>query len=222
MKFCPRCGNFVNHKYAICPKCNFDSRKIPRKNIKNIPGSKSNYHLRPTTDISKLELKIHDLTNIERQKLNLSLLSYDAEIRNIAREHSEDMSVRNFFAHETPDGKSPTDRALSANFALDNRSWFKKLNLQVERNDIRINTTEQWQFGENIYQTNLYDSVYLINNIPTHYHWNDLEKIAKVTVDGWMNSKEHRENIVLPLWKKEGIGVYISDDDKVFITQNFN
>ena len=85
MKFCPRCGNFVNHKYAICPKCNFDSRKIPRKNIKNIPGSKSNYHLRPTIDISKLELKIHDLTNTERQKLNLSLLSYDAEIRNIER-----------------------------------------------------------------------------------------------------------------------------------------
>ena len=210
MKFCPRCGNFVNHKYAICPKCNFDSRKIPRKNIKNIPGSKSNYHLRPTTDISKLELKIHDLTNIERQKLNLSLLSYDTEIRNIARGHSEDMSVRNFFAHETPDGKSPTDRALSANFALDNRSWFKKLN------------SSQWQFGENIYQTNLYDSVYLINNIPTHYYWSDLEKIAKKSVNGWMNSKEHRENIVLPLWKKEGIGVYISDDDKVFITQNFN
>ena len=210
MKFCPRCGNFVNHKYAICPKCNFDSRKIPRKNIKNIPGSKSNYHLRPTTDISKLELKIHDLTNIERQKLNLSLLSYDAEIRNIARGHSEDMSVRNFFAHETPDGKSPTDRALSANFALDNRSWFKKLN------------STQWQFGENIYQTNLYDSVYLINNIPKHYYWSDLGTIAKKTVDGWMNSKEHRENIVLPLWKKEGIGVYISDDDKVFITQNFN
>ena len=210
MKFCPRCGNFVNHKYAICPKCNLDSRKIPRKNIKNIPGSKSNYHLQPTIDISKLELKIHDLTNTERQKLNLSLLSYDAEIRNIARGHSEDMSVRNFFAHETPDGKSPTDRALSANFALDNRSWFKKLN------------STQWQFGENIYQTNLYDSVYLINNIPTHYYWRDLETIAKKTVDGWMNSKEHRENIVLPLWKKEGIGVYISDDDKVFITQNFN
>ena len=84
MKFCPRCGNFVNHKYAICPKCNFDSRKIPRKNIKNIPGSKSNYHLRPTIDIPKLELKIHDLTNIERVKMNLPLLSYDIEIRNIA------------------------------------------------------------------------------------------------------------------------------------------
>ena len=54
MKFCPRCGNFVNHKYAICPKCNFDSRKIPRKNIKNIPSSKNNYHLRPTIDIPKL------------------------------------------------------------------------------------------------------------------------------------------------------------------------
>ena len=210
MKFCPRCGNSINHKYAICPKCSFDSRNIPRKNIKNIPGSKSNYHLRPTIDIPKLELKIHDLTNIERVKMNLPLLSYDIEIRNIAWRHSYDMSVRNFFAHETPDGKSPVDRAVSANFQLDNRSWFKKIE------------SIQWQFGENIFQANLFNYVETINNIPTRYHWNDLEKIAKTTVDGWMNSKEHRDNIVLALWKKEGIGVYISNDDKVYITQNFN
>ena len=210
MKFCPRCGNFINHKYAICPKCRFDSRNIPRKNIRNVPGSKNNYHLRPTIDISKLELKIHDLINIERQKMYLSLLSFNTEIRDIARGHSKDMSVRNFFAHETPDGKSPTDRALSANFALDNRSWFKKLN------------SIQWQFGENIYQTSLFNSIETINDIPTRYHWNDLEKIAKAAVDGWMNSKEHHENIVLPSWKKEGIGVYISNDDNVFVTQNFN
>ena len=210
MKFCPRCGNFINHKYAICPKCSFDSRKIPRKNFKNIPGSKSNYHLRPTIDIPKLELRVHELTNIERQKLNLSPLSYNTEIRNIAWWHSKDMSVRNFFAHENPDGKTPADRASSANFDMDNRIWYKKLD------------SIQWQFGENIYQTTLYDSVYVIDNIPTDYHWNDPEKIAKQTVDGWMNSKEHRDNIVSSLWKKEGIGVYISNDDKVFITQNFN
>ena len=58
MKFCPKCGNFINHKYAICPKCSFDSRNRPRKNIRNVPGSKSNYHLRPTIDVSKLELTI--------------------------------------------------------------------------------------------------------------------------------------------------------------------
>jgi uncharacterized protein YkwD len=118
--------------------------------------------------------------------------------------------VRNFFAHETPDGKSPIDRAVSANFQLDNRSWFKKID------------SMQWQFGENIFQANLFNYVETINNIPTRYHWNDLEKIAKITVDGWMNSKEHRDNILLALWKKEGIGVYISSDDKVYVTQNFN
>ena len=210
MKFCPKCGNFINHKYAICPKCSFDSRNRPRKNIRNVPGSKSNYHLRPTIDISKLELTIHDLTNIERQRLYLSLLSYDIEIRDIARGHSKDMSVRNFFAHDTPEGKTCMDRALDANFDLDNRNWFRKLN------------STQQQFGENIYWSSLYSSVTTIDNIPTHYDWDSLEKIARETVTGWMNSKEHRENIVLPSWKKEGIGVYISNDDTVFITQNFN
>ncbi len=36
-----------------------------------------------------------------------------------------------------------------------------------------------------------------------------------------MKSPGHRENILTPHWKREGIGVEIAPDDNVYITQNF-
>jgi uncharacterized protein YkwD len=54
-----------------------------------------------------------------------------------------------------------------------------------------------------------------------HYDWKTAGKIAESTVHGWMNSQGHRKNILTPRWKSEGIGVAISPDDKVYITQNF-
>jgi hypothetical protein len=54
-----------------------------------------------------------------------------------------------------------------------------------------------------------------------YYDWNTLEEIAESTVEGWMNSPGHRKNILIPVWQREGIGVSIAPDDKVYITENF-
>jgi len=40
-------------------------------------------------------------------------------------------------------------------------------------------------------------------------------------VRGWMDSPGHRKNILTPHWRNEGVGVFLSPDEKVFITQNF-
>ncbi len=45
--------------------------------------------------------------------------------------------------------------------------------------------------------------------------------IAICTVDGWMNSPGHRDNILTTWFICEGIGVAISDYDEVYITQKF-
>ncbi len=47
-----------------------------------------------------------------------------------------------------------------------------------------------------------------------------VDKIATVTVDGWMNSPGHRENILTSYFQSEGIGVSISGN-KIYLTQNF-
>jgi len=73
--------------------------------------------------------------------------------------------------------------------------------------------------AENIFQNWTYDSITYVNLIPIH-DWNTDEDIAQQTVDGWMNSPGHRENI-LSEFHSEGIGVAVAADDKVYITQNF-
>jgi uncharacterized protein YkwD len=47
------------------------------------------------------------------------------------------------------------------------------------------------------------------------------EAIASTTVDGWMNSAGHRANILTPYWRNEGIGVYITQDRNVYVTEDF-
>ncbi len=74
--------------------------------------------------------------------------------------------------------------------------------------------------GENIFQNNLYDRVVISNGVK-RYYGNSVDRIAETTVDGWMKSPGHRKNILMPSWVSEGIGVTISPDDKVYITQNF-
>jgi len=63
-----------------------------------------------TSSASEYELKVLELVNIERAKNGLFSLSWDADLANVARAHSKDMSNRNFFSHTNPDGKSPFDR----------------------------------------------------------------------------------------------------------------
>ena len=50
------------------------------------------------------------------------------------------------------------------------------------------------------------------------YH--GVNTIAVATVDGWMNSPGHRENILTSYFQSEGIGVTISGNE-VYLTQNF-
>jgi uncharacterized protein YkwD len=50
------------------------------------------------------------LLNQERARVGAPALTIDPTIIPVAREHSEDMWKRSYFAHENPDGESPFDR----------------------------------------------------------------------------------------------------------------
>ena len=55
-----------------------------------------------------------------------------------------------------------------------------------------------------------------------YFHdWNSEGEIAQSTVRGWMESAGHRQNILTNSYDKDGIGIAISSDDKVYITENF-
>ncbi len=60
--------------------------------------------------VSELELKVHAGINAERAKHGGSPLQWDEGLASVARAHSDDMTGRSYFSHDTPEGLDPTDR----------------------------------------------------------------------------------------------------------------
>ncbi len=159
---------------------------------------------RPAIDIPKLEMEIHSLINTERQINNLPPLEYDTKLGEIARNHSYDMATHNYFNHYNLKGQGPTERAKAAGY-----SCYKNFGSYYTDG-----------IAENIFQNWLYSSTTYYGGIAAH-NWNTQEELASSTVNGWMNSIGHRQNILNRNYSKEGIGVAIFSDDKVLITQDF-
>jgi uncharacterized protein YkwD len=159
---------------------------------------------RPVIDIPKLEMEIHSLINTERQRNNLPSLGYDTKLAEIARNHSLDMATHNYFDHYNSSGQGPTERAKAAGY-----NCYKNFGSYYTDG-----------IAENILQDWLYSSTTYYGGIATH-DWNTQEELANSAVNGWMGSPGHRQNILNPNYSREGIGVAISSDDKVLITQDF-
>ena len=66
---------------------------------------------RPRPD---LEQKMLDMVNQERAAAGLRPLVADPELTEVARRHSADMFARGYFAHDTPEGRTPFDRMNAA------------------------------------------------------------------------------------------------------------
>jgi|GEM_PF-1526124 len=193
--------NFIGHPIS---EYDYSSINPITDTVGNVDwGIKSPFQ--PEINTTELALDIHNLINIERQKYGLSPLIYDLELGEIALAHSQDMATRGYFSHDNLGGDGPTERAIKAGYTVHKElggGWYSD------------------GIAENIFQNNLYSSVTYINGIPMH-DWNDQNEIALSTVFGWMNSPGHRQNILDSSYDKEGIGVAVSSDNKVYITQDF-
>ena len=143
-------------------------------------------------DCKNPEVIIHNEVNLQRVLNGLQKLALDDQLSNIARRHSEDMSKRNFFDHINPDGQDPTDRASAAGY-----SCFK-------------------DFGD-YYTVGVTENIY---NLETTQKYTATEIGAKA-VSAWMGSPGHRKNILDSTVDREGIGIYISQDGQIFVTQMF-
>ena len=166
---------------------------------RELPAPKS----KPKVSSSNLEKEIHALINKERRKRGLAPLEWDVTLAGIARKHSRDMVERNYFSHTSPDGLDFAYRYKQAGYAC---------SIPMGK-DI-------YTGAENILQTNLYDSITKENG-RVYYNWNSQEKIAETTVEIWLKSPAHRDNILAPFFRREGLGVVIAPDGKVYVTQNF-
>lgn len=140
--------------------------------------------------IKEIELEVHHFTNIERQKHGLAPLSYNDQLSHIARSHSKDMLERDYFSHDTPEGCDPLCRYNKQNYSCPS-----EVGVKAGEN------LHWWQYEDNIF-------------------WQSPEEIGKDTVQSWMSSPAHRENILFPYYESEGVGVVITFYES-YITQNF-
>ena len=150
--------------------------------------------------IATLESAVHQLVNFERQKNSLGVLSQDSELADIARAHSKDMALNDFFEHENLEGQTAADRGDAVGYKC--------------LKDFGNFYTEG--ISENLFQGYLYSS---FNELRRNYM--ALEELAFDVVNDWMNSPGHRENILTGAYDRGGIGVVIGAEESVWITQNF-
>ncbi|CAH0290325.1 hypothetical protein SRABI96_04243 [Peribacillus sp. Bi96] len=72
---------------------------------------KIGYFAEASPELEKgFEYQLFDLTNASRVNHDLSVLSWDKQVKVTAQDHSEDMAVNQYFNHTNLEGESPFDR----------------------------------------------------------------------------------------------------------------
>ncbi len=192
----------------------------------------SNWNEKPRISIPTTEQTIHILTNQERYNesrrtgKNIPQLEWDADLANIARGHSRDMSENNFTGHVNKRGMNPKARADA--YGYNHKKVIEKRRKRKDGNVV-ITIITRSGIGENIHSTPTYrycDILPVSTNgkVSKRYHfdWKNQDSIASEAVEGWMNSPGHRKNILNPGYSKEGIGAFLSyEKNRVLVTQNF-
>ena len=121
------------------------------------------------------EIKLVELTNQERKKMDLPPLKLSPALSKIARAHSENMARQGKMDHVL-DKKGPFDRLRDAGYKY-------------------IKAGENIASGQGV----------------------TLATIMKA----WMDSKEHRANILLPDYTEIGLGIARDKTGQLFFTQVF-
>ena len=148
-------------------------------------------------DLEQVEFWVGLKTSAERGSIKNGfdginvVFENDPDLNGIARAHSIDMANRNYYSHDTPEGLSPTDRGKLAGY------------------DCQKDYGTYYTYGlaENLYKLNSFRG--------------DEANLAEMLVAGWMESEDHRANIMNPDYSKLGVGVHMTDSGVVYATQLF-
>lgn len=185
-------GNYINEKSTKVKDSLNDKRAEDEQRRLDENAKREKEELAKKKEIEReYEVLIHAYTNEYRVNQGLGPLQLSEDISRVARMHSQDMLDNNYFEHDNLKGQTPTDRGYV-------------LGVQCKK-DYGFYYTEG--LGENIF----YLDGYWVGNIRDN---------AKLMVDGWMQSKGHRENILDDSYDQIGIGVKFGSSE-IYATQNF-
>jgi uncharacterized protein YkwD len=158
----------------------------------------------PVINASSLEARVHMLVNQVREEHGLPALGMDAALSSLARAHSRDMAENRYFGHVNLDERDATARGAAVGYSCHKAA----------------DPYYSHAIAENLFATERYPEGLVRDGRAVEYRWVREEAIAEETVDAWMNSPDHRVNILDPGVGREGIGVAIAEYDLVFVTED--
>ncbi|MFP9192709.1 CAP domain-containing protein [Natronosalvus vescus] len=176
--------------------------RTPEHVDQNDPGETRYNTEAETVSSVAVEDRVHELVNERRAEHGLEPIGFDGTIASVSRAHSQDMYEREF-AHVNPDGETPHDRFDAV------ADYCQVYSENIARTSVGT-LVERSYDGERV-----------------EYHTAD--ELAEGLVEQWMNSPEHRAAILGEQeavreaggWDRGGVGVYITDEGRVFATHNF-
>jgi uncharacterized protein YkwD len=187
-------GLFIGAAIAM-PVCTLSARGVGRwLAVDEFPAAGKQSQ---PVNIDLVEDEILKLTNLARTAEGLPPLQGDTALSRVARGHSRDMAALDFFAHDDPNGRTPSMRAQAAGY-----SCKRETHVGVAENIIKLVTYKYGLVGD----TRLYLGE---------------PDVAFDAVESWLKSAGHRENIMDPEFDLVGTGAALGSDDWLFVTQNF-
>jgi len=168
-------------------------------------------------DYNRINAVIFHLTNEIRVKNNLFPLSYAPELEKSAMMHARDMKAGNFFSHineADATKKTPNDRAKLCNVANPflAENIIEGYGLQYKANET-VYVRGRGQFSKTPEGEQLKAHTYI--------------SFGEALITGWMNSKDHRKNMLSKEALQLGCGViYFTDPEfndmpSFTVVQNF-
>jgi uncharacterized protein YkwD len=139
----------------------------------------------------EVEWEVHKRINEVRQTAGLDRVKMLPDLRSAARMHSRSMARRGYYSHVSPEGRTLENRLAAVGFTC---------TVQTQRPGKTV------EVGENIARVS-----------PNH---GNETKIAHIVVSQWMEGEGQRQSILEDAYYREGIGVAVTDDRTVYVTQN--
>jgi len=179
-------------------------------------------------NVDGLEALIHDRTNAARRQHGESSVAYDPALRPIARYHSHRQANAGRIFHEAPDGETLSDRLEKHGYDVRSKATGQRFcqgcgadlrHLASPRHcsdcgaELSPRNAAAAAAGENLAYRGAFGR-----------SEDDPETVASEIVAGWLDSPEHRENLLDERFDREAIGIAVVRDAGVelYVTQVFS
>lgn len=167
-----------------------------------------------SVNLELLEWAIFDETNMQRKRLGLSTLTFDSRLQRAARLHSKEMIDLGYFEHRSPRSENETVRKRIENEGI--AYGFTGENIAVHP----VHKVQEVVFQHFDLEQGV--SKYAWRNAGTPYTYREF---AVDLVSRWLNSPEHRTNLLAYQFQYLGVGCALAkyrERDVFYVTQNFS